>query len=446
MAAIKGMRSLSCPGCGGLIELRGMQHTRSAVCVNCCSVLDATTDSLQILSKFDERMRVLPLIPLGTRGRLHDTVWEVIGFQQRTIYVDGVAYSWQEYLLFNPYKGFRYLTHYNGHWNDVETVRALPAFTSLSGRRAAEFMGAHYRHFQHAQAFTTFVMGEFPWSVRVGEVVECDDYVAPPKMLSSELSEAEINWSQGTYIDGREIWRAFQLKGSPPPAAGVFANQGSPYAGRPGQAWRSFLVLAMIWAGLLAWFVLIRSNQVVFESSYRFAQAQPGEHSLVTPVFDVPGSESNLEVEIRTDLNNNWAYFNLALLREDGSTGYDFGREVSYYHGSDSDGAWTEGRARDSVVLPRVGPGRYYLRIEPEMDPEASRQAASGMTMNYDVRVIRDVPQSFWLWLGFPLLLIPPVWTSIRAASFESQRWAESDYAPAASGSDDDSDDSGDDD
>ncbi len=34
--------------------------------------------------------------------------------------MEGVAYSWHEYVLFNPYKGFRYLTEYDGHWNDTQ--------------------------------------------------------------------------------------------------------------------------------------------------------------------------------------------------------------------------------------------------------------------------------------------------------------------------------------
>jgi hypothetical protein len=428
-----------------LIELRAMQHTRTAVCVSCCSVLDATTPSLVVLSKFDAKMRVMPLIPLGARGAWHGAPYEVIGFQQRTIYVEGVAYSWQEYLLFNPYRGFRYLTHYNGHWNDVETVRALPAFTAVSGHRAASFNNTQYRHFQHAQAFTTFVMGEFPWAVKAGEAADCDDYVAPPYMLSSEMSEGEINWSHGVYVEGKQVFAAFQMKTAPPPAQGIFANQPTPYAGKTAQAWRTFLLLLVVWAVVLGWFTFFRSNKVVYEASYKFAQAQPGEHSLVTPVFEVPGRRSNLEVELRTDLNNNWAYFNLALLKEDGSIGYDFGREVSYYSGRDSDGNWTEGKAKDSVILPRVEAGRYYLRIEPEMDPEASRTAASGMSMNYDVRVIRDVPQTFLIWLALPLLIIPPVWTWIKSASFEGRRWAESDYA-GSSDSSSDSDDSGDDD
>ena len=34
-----------------------------------------------------------------------------------------LRYQWREYLLFNPYHGFRYLTEYAGHWNVVSTLR-----------------------------------------------------------------------------------------------------------------------------------------------------------------------------------------------------------------------------------------------------------------------------------------------------------------------------------
>jgi hypothetical protein len=42
---------------------------------------------------------------------------------------------------------------------------------------------------------------------------------------------------------------------------------------------------------------------------------------------------------------------------------FDFGREVSYYH--DSDGS--EGSRNNSVIVPSVPSGQYYLRVEPEM-------------------------------------------------------------------------------
>jgi hypothetical protein len=410
------------------------------VCIQCCTIIDASTPELKILQQFDERMRVAPIIPLGTRGKFRGTLYEVIGFQVRTIYVDGTAYSWHEYLLFNPYAGFRYLTQYDGHWNDVETVHGLPMFTAAGGRKAVHYLGQTYKHFQNATAETTFVMGEFPWAVRVGEQNTVDDYIAPPFSLSSEMTGSEINWSRGVYVAGAEIWQAFQLKGAPPPAVGVYSNQPSPHGAKVRQAWSMCLKLSLLWAALLAFFVFSASNREVYRHTYHFAQNSPGEHSFVTEPFTLEGS-GNVEVELRTDLANNWAYFNLALLREDGSHGYDFGREVSYYSGSDSDGSWSEGKAKDSVVLPRVEAGRYYLRVEPEMDPQASAQAASGMTMNYELVVRRDVPTSWLFWLALPFLIIPPILTSIRAASFEAQRWAESDYGTAsgsASSGDDD--------
>ncbi len=426
-ARVPAPAALNCPNCGGVIELRGFSHSRSAVCIQCCTILDPSTPELTILQKFDERMRVAPLIPLGTRGTFRGAKYEVIGFQVRTIYVDGTAYSWHEYLLFNPFAGFRYLTQYDGHWSDVQTVHGLPTYTQSAGRKAVEYGGRTYRHFQNATAATTFVMGEFPWAVRVGEENTVDDYIDPPNMLSSERTGGEINWSLGTYVAGAEIWQAFQLKSALPPARGVYSTQPSPYAGKVGKAWRTFLWLCVAWAALMAVFVFSASNKEVFRSRYHFSQSTPGEHSFVSDVFTIEG-RGNLEVELRTDLNNNWAYFNLALLREDGAQGFDFGREVSYYKGRDSDGDWSEGKAQDSVVLPRVPAGRYYLRIEPEMDAQASAQAASGMSMNYEVVVRRDVPTSWLFWLALPLLIIPPIVTTVRAAGFETQRWSESDY------------------
>ncbi len=428
-------KSLSCPNCGGIIQLRGFEHSRSAVCVQCCTIIDPSTPELKILQQFDEKLRVRPWIPLGTRGKWHGTLFEAIGFQVRCINVDGVQYCWHEYLLFNPYKGFRYLTQYDGHWNDVETIRGLPVFTRAKGRKAVDFGGLTYMHFQNAEASTKFVMGEFPWAVRVGEKNMGDDYVSPPYSLSAEMSEGEINWSRGVYVGGAEVWQAFNLKGEPPRAAGVYSNQPSPFAGRPSSSWRMALFLLCGWAVLLFFFVISASNSEVFSARHNFSPA-PGEQSYVTPVFELDGGAKNVEVELKTDLDNNWAYFNLALINETTGQGFDFGREVSYYHGVDSDGSWSEGSRSDSATIPRVPAGRYYLRIEPEMEASASTFGQQPRGFSYTVLVKRDVPSTWLFWLVLPFLLIPPIIVSIRAAAFEGSRWAESDYAP--SGGDDD--------
>jgi hypothetical protein len=56
--------------------------------------------------------------------------------------------------------------------------------------------------------------------------------------------------------------------------------------------------------------------------------------------------------------------------------------------------------------------------------------------MAYRIAVRRDVPHYTFFWLAALLLLIPPILTSIRAASFEASRWRESDYAPSTDGGD----------
>ena len=76
--------------------------------------------------------------------------------------------------------------------------------------------------------------------------------------------------------------------------------------------------------------VTLFSQQEVFRQSYSFSPNRSGEASLVTPVFELKGRTSNVELSIRTDLSNNWAFFSFALINEQTGQAYDFGREVSY--------------------------------------------------------------------------------------------------------------------
>jgi hypothetical protein len=434
------IRAIQCPNCSGTVTLRGFAHTLNAVCVQCLSVLDARSDEVRVLQSFGGKERVAPRIPLGSRGQLGGAIWEIIGFQTRQILVDGIPYEWREYLLFNPYQGFRYLTEFDGHWNFVRPLNGVPGGPSGAAVKAYEWQGRRYRHFQSARAETTFVLGEFPWQVRVGDSVMGEDYVSPPYILSSESTEGETTWSLGEYTYGATIFKAFQVQGSPPSPRGVFANQPSPMAGRVASSWRTFLGLAAALAVLFFLSSILMSQKEVFRQKYSFTSGVSAEPSYVTSEFDLDGRPSNVEIAITTDLENDWAYFRLALINSQSDGAYDLGREISYYHGRDSDGAWSEGSRKDTAIIPSVPAGRYYLRVEPEMDPNPPSYRLY-RTMNYEMVVRRDVPVNIFFIFAAVLLVVPAIGNSIRAASFEKRRWAESDYGGGSDSEEDDDDD-----
>ena len=328
--------------------------------------------------------------------------------------------------MFNPYKGIRYLSEYHGHWNDISVCKTLPAVDSIPGGSplTANYLGETYKHFQSAEANTDFVLGEFPWQVRVGELAEVTDFVHPPRVLSSEKLQNEVTWSIGEYMYGREVWDAFKLPGAPPEAMGVYENQPSPVATKVTGVWVAIAAFAVFLLALMAGFEMRAKKEPVLHETYQYNRAEfKSEPSFVTDVFELSGHPSTVEVKTYAPVSNQWIYLNYALINQDTGQAWDFGREVSYYSGYDSDGSWSEGKQRDAVVVPGVPPGHYYLRIEPEADP-----ALAGIP--YTVEVHRDVPVFGIYGIAFLALLVPAVIMSFRAYTFEWSRWSESDHPP----------------
>ncbi|MFB3826115.1 MAG: DUF4178 domain-containing protein [Bryobacteraceae bacterium] len=396
---VRNVEGLNCPNCGAPQTIRGFGRALAVVCPNCHSVLDAKDPRLQVLQHFEAKARRLP-IPLGTRGTLQGGEWEVIGYQERETRSEGVAYQWREYVLFNPYKGFRYLTEYNGHWNFVRPVSAAPGEGGVGPRPLVNWAGQRYVHFTTGEARTVYVLGEFPWQVRVGETVTYRDYIAPPKMLSSETTKNETTWSLGQYMTGAEVWAAFKLPGQPPAVSGIFANQPAPPSDVAGM-WTAAVFLLLALVVLALGISTTARNEEVYRAQYTFAAG-----AVTTPVFELKGRPSDVAVSTRVDRGAN-AYIHFALINNGTSQAFNFSREVE---------------GRDTAMVSAVPSGQYYLLIDPEAE---SVDRSTG----YQVTVKRDVPVAGFYWIAGLLLLVPPAVKSMKAGSFETRRWQESDYA-----------------
>ena len=147
------------------------------------------------------------------------------------------------------------------------------------------------------------------------------------------------------------------------------------------------------------------------------------EKARVSEVFELTGRPSNVVIKSKANVDNSWIYLNLALINEETGNAYDFGREISYYHGYDGGESWSEGGTSDEAVLSSVPPGRYYLRIEPE---------STASSINYSIQVYRDVPSWSFFFMALGGLALYPLLYWWRRRTFEYYRWSESDHPKKA--------------
>jgi len=438
-----GAAQVSCPNCAGPLELRAPDKTERVTCPNCNSLLDVNQGQLQFLKAL-EKPWFQPLIPIGTTGDVPEGKMTVIGAMARSVTVEGVQYFWSEYLLYNPQIGFRWLVHSDDHWNYVQ---AVPPGEVMESAKSVSFRGKNYKIFQDAQAKVEVVLGEFYWKVETGEQVRGVDYVAPPYMLSKEVSTVyvtdpenpeqtrratgEINWSLGTYIEVPQIEKAFNVTGLPRPS-GVAPNQ--PYKHKwIYKYWILFVVVLLITGFLML--VVSGSEKEVFKQTVTLAPLPnaDGTQIFFSEPFELTGRR-NIEIDGESQVQNTWVYLEGDLINDDTGVVQSFPIDISYYQGVEDGESWTEGDQKDAAHTSAMPSGRYILRLEGQWE---KWQEPAVVT----VSVKQNVPTGFNLLIALIAISVGPIVMLIYHIGFERRRWSESMFSTSG-----DDNDNGDDD
>ena len=381
----------------------------TAVCGSCGSVLDASTPQLRKIDQVaKDTLELKPLLPIGARGVLKNETWEIIGFMRRR----DKWCTWDEYLLFNPWQGFRFLVWFNGHWTLVRSLHGHHTENTLDGEK--------YALFSVEEAMTTAVLGEFYWRVRNGEKATLSDYISPPRILSKELYPAlnEITWSAGEYIDSAEVSAAFLPAGKKLNAPrGAYLIQPNPQMAKWQSVKASFFFLLIAYVILQFLFLGQGNLRPVFDTTMAY-QATAAGAALVSDKFNVEGASAPLHIRAQGGLEMD-TYLGLKgnLVNATTQKTYPLSLPLTNY-------ATAPGGSLQETILPGIPAGQYYLRL----DPDAS---SSLQTVPISVSVKRG--GLFWsnFWIGLVLILIYPLWVKMRSSSFEKSRWMESDFSPS---------------
>ncbi|HEX8113219.1 MAG TPA: DUF4178 domain-containing protein [Kofleriaceae bacterium] len=438
---------LACPNCNGALELRAPDQTLRVACPYCGSLVSVEGGALSILARQARKPRLA--IALGSKGRFADGELTVIGYVGRSAYVDAQWWPFEEYLLYAPGVGFRWLVCSDGHWSYVQPVAA----GAVSAGVDARYGGVAFQRFQIATLRVDSVLGEFYWRVEAGERVESTDFVAPPAMLSCEASRAEQNWSLSTYLAPRDVERAFGAPLGLPPPVGVGPNQ--PYPGGVGRA--ILLVLAVFFAVGIAKCASAPSAEKLVQDFTVSMQSQaprpavdptlgaaadgsgdaagePPGTVLFSDKFELDGGR-NVAIDLDANVYNNWCYAAIDLVNEATGQVVSFDANLEYYAGVDDGESWDEGSHTTQQVIGPVEPGGYVLRVE----------AQHGGTGDVRLRVIvrQGVFRGLWFWLGLFVLAVPFTVIGLHAARFRARRWQNSNITrsgarPHLPGGDDD--------
>jgi ribosomal protein L37AE/L43A len=403
--------TFNCPSCAAPFALKNAR-SKTFGCLSCGAVVDTSNRQLKLVQKA-QALDDAPLpLPLGSVGTFEDVPWEAIGYLRRA---SGQGFSWSETLLYNRASGYRWLVESDGHWS---LVRNADKPLKKIGNMAIEGSRSH-DHFAHYLAEVEEVRGECYWRVKAGDVVEVDDYIAPPFVASREKDDREVTWSIGEYLDPAAVQRAFGLKEPLAVPRGVAPNQPSPWAGTSTALWRRFALLIMLALALQLWFAIttqsVRNETVTLN---------PGtENNVLTQPFKL-GGNGVLALSTQTDLVNAWAGIGYTLVDPASGRTWRAEQQLESYSGVDEDGdGWNEGSNSGLVNFGNVPAGTYQLQVEGELAPEAKAP------LHAVLRLERGHASWFnWLLLQLSLLSIP-VFGWWRARAFEAARWSDSDHA-----------------
>lgn len=414
---------MNCPNCAGALTLAAPDKTERVTCPFCGSLLDVNQGNLRFL-KISEKNDYTFQLPIGAKGVLENFAdgaeFQIIGAMIRSVTVGGLKYFWEEFLLYNPMIGFRWLVQSDNHWSFVESVNpAEVVFTDSTDSGTKDslvFKDKNFYLFQDAQATVEFIKGEFYWRIEQGETVRTADYIAPPLMLAAESTEKEINWSLGTYVERNAVEKAFGASGLP-----------SSFIIAPNQKFKHNALIRASFIVLAAFILVTALGSVFFKSSgkrtagttQKFSLSPQTSADAKTVVFSEPfylERNKSSYTTISTELNyETWSAFNAELVPANASENRNDLSQVK--PGGNPSREFTD----KSQSFDVGASGEYQLRLEGNWQ-EWEKPLNLNISMNqYTPSEIPGSLLLIFLLGGISLILF------IYKYNFETRRWRNTD-------------------
>ncbi|PCI37487.1 MAG: hypothetical protein COB53_06430 [Elusimicrobia bacterium] len=327
---------------------------------------------------------------------------------------------WDEFLLYNPEKGFAWLVAEGGHYTLERTtnIRPIGLSSTLSQKRTVDFGGQDFQIYDRGTAVLDEAEGETPWIAKPGDKFASTELIAPPRMVTIEKSKGEVEHFLGEYIEPLEVWKGFKLSGAPPERSWVHGAQKfleSDFV-RQSKGWT--LGFALIFAGLFGTALLHTQTMTALTQAMAPRFPEPVE----TKTFVIEKANTVCRINTTATLSNQWLWLGIDILAEDGAFAGEISVQMEEYHGVEGGYSWREGKNHTSAIFVIKDPGTYRLRIIGE---GGSGQGGNSFNPAFQVEVLTDyVPWRFYL-IGLFFTVFAVWWMYDHSWGFERKRWGE---------------------
>src|SRR5688572_10127459 len=216
---VPGPVKLNCPKCSRELLLYTHAQARNIVCEACERLFEIREKGL-LTAKHFEKEKTEYLIPIGTKGRINEIPYQVVGF---ILYQEqNSSARWREYLLFNPVSGYAFLSEYNGHWNYFHFISDCS--NGLTYYKSINYEGQIFNVFHKYHAKVIYAAGEFFWNITTGNP-QYSEFIAPPYIITRILSNKEVSWLLGKYQEPEIIKEAFGIEKPMPERAEIGSTE-----------------------------------------------------------------------------------------------------------------------------------------------------------------------------------------------------------------------------
>jgi hypothetical protein len=448
---------ITCPHCGNDIILHDAKGCEAVVCAQCRSYLLFNDQVKPFVKEQIRTLKFKPVLPIGTAGTLKDVEYKVIAYMEKK--EGSTRYEWREYMLYNYAKGYAFLSEYDGHWSLIAGANFYPNLAKVNSiyGNEAEYEGNTYLKYNAYTPVILAMVGEFDWDI-FAERLRSKEFIDPPYMLTSEedIRRHVTNWYLGEYLEATEIATAFNVPfGNFPETTGIGANQPSKHRARLLAVYKISGLAAVVFLLVQLSINFMRPEKILLSDTYALAiPPSPADttkrnvmqndsikasvdtmanfladvngnyefKSFKTPTFTIADGPVPLELELTSQVDNNWLSATVELVSERDNQTWTISKDIEHYSGVEDGESWSEGDYTQNVLMSAIPAGKYHINVYP--------YAGSKFTTSLFIKVTQSVTLWRNILITLLLLCLYPLYCWYRARKFETDRWMNSDFSP----------------